>query len=161
MGEIFWRGLILGAAGTIAMDLWALALYRFFGQNKPNWAPAGRWFRAVTCGRVFHGDISELESHPGETSWGWAGHYIVGLAYGVIFAFLVGSQWFAAPTFVPALIFGIVTVGAGWFFMQPGMGLGIAASRTANPNKVRLLNLAAHVIFALGFYVAALLLRGF
>lgn len=160
MMDIIWRGIAIGIAGTIAMDVWALVLYRFFGQSKPNWAPGGRWFRAVGGGRVFHNDISELQPHTHEHAYGWAGHYVVGLLYGVIFALLVGAEWFVTPRFLPALIFGLVTVGAGWFLMQPGMGLGVAASKTPNPAKVRALNLAAHVVFALGFYGAALALRG-
>jgi hypothetical protein len=50
-------------------------------------------------------------------------------------------------------------VGAGWFLLQPGLGIGWAASKTPNPTKVRVLNLVAHTIFALGMYVVALSMR--
>jgi len=71
----------------------------------------------------------------------------------------MGQPWLAAPTFIPAWILGIVTVGAGWFLLQPGLGIGWAASKTANPNKVRVMNLIAHTVFALGLYGTALLIR--
>ena len=71
----------------------------------------------------------------------------------------MGAGWFAAPTFLPAWILGIVTVGAGWFLLQPGLGIGVAASKLPNANTVRALNLVAHTIFALGLYGTALLLR--
>ena len=158
MGLLIWHGILIGLAATVAMDIWAVILHLVFKQNKPNWAPAGRWFHCVARGHFLHQDLGAIEAFPQEQAVGWFGHYAVGVAYGIIFALIVGPAWFAAPTFIPAWIFGIVTIGAGWFIMQPGMGLGIAASKTPNPNKVRLLNFAAHTVFALGMYVSALIL---
>jgi hypothetical protein len=40
--------------------------------------------------------------------------------------------------------------------MQPGMGMGIAASRTPRPNAARLRSLITHMSFGVGLYVAAL-----
>lgn len=158
MAELIWNGIIIGLAATIAMDVWAVLLYLFLGQSKPNWAPAGRWFHRVARGHFIHQDISAIEAFPQEQAVGWFGHYLVGVLYGVIFALIVGGNWFLTPTFLPAWIFGIVTIGAGWFIMQPGMGFGIAASRTPNPNKVRFLNFAAHTVFALGMYAGGMAL---
>ncbi|WP_105384078.1 DUF2938 domain-containing protein [Neorhizobium alkalisoli] len=159
MIELLWRGILIGIGATILMDLWAILLHRVFGQPKANWAPGGRWFWHLSRGTVFHESIAAAEPHTHELALGWAGHYAVGVVYGVAFAFIVGLGWFSAPTFVPAWIFGIVTVAAGWFLMQPGMELGWAASKTPKPNKVRFLNLAAHTVFALGLYGSTLLIR--
>ncbi len=159
MIELFWRGILIGIGATILMDLWAILLHRVFGQPKANWALGGRWFWHLSRGTVFHESIAAAEPYTHELALGWAGHYAVGVIYGVAFAFIVGFGWFSAPTFVPAWVFGIVTVAAGWFFMQPGMGLGWAASKTPKPNKVRFLNLAAHTVFALGLYGSALMIR--
>lgn len=41
--------------------------------------------------------------------------------------------------------------------MQPGMGFGVAASKTPKPNVARLRSLAAHTVFGFGLYLAALL----
>jgi Protein of unknown function (DUF2938) len=160
MGALIWYGTVLGIVATLAMDVWALFLYGALKQNRPNWRPAGRWFVAVSRGRFLHENIAALEPHPQENLIGWTGHYAVGILYGIVFAAIVGFDWRQAPTFLPAFVFGIITVGAGWFIMQPGMGLGIAASKTPNPNKARFLNLAAHTIFALGLYGAGLALAG-
>jgi hypothetical protein len=65
----------------------------------------------------------------------------------------------AEPTFLPAWIWGIVTIAGGWFLLQPGLGIGWAASKTPNPAKVRLLGLVAHTIFGFGLYATALLIR--
>ena len=60
---------------------------------------------------------------------------------------------------MPALIVGLVTVGAGWFLLQPGMGAGIAAAKRPNANQIRALNIAGHVVFGLGLYGSALLIQ--
>jgi hypothetical protein len=158
MGALIGYGTVLGVVATLAMDIWALILHVVAKQNRPNWRPAGRWFVAVSRGRFLHENIAALEPHRQENLIGWTGHYAVGILYGIVFAAIVGTGWQQAPTFLPAFVFGIVTVGAGWFIMQPGMGLGLAASKTPNPHKVRGLNLAGHTIFALGLYGAGIAL---
>jgi len=150
----------MGLVGTVLMDIWALTLNRFAGQNLPNWAFVGRWFRRLGDGTVFHDDIALAEPYERELALGWVGHYAIGILYGIVFALIAGPGWLATPTFLPAWIFGIVTVAAGWFLLQPGLGLGWAASKTDNPAKVRALNLVAHSVFALGLWGTALLLRG-
>lgn len=157
--ELVVKGAAIGFGATVLMDAWAVLLWKMSVQPRPNWAPVGRWFWHLKDGTVFHDDIGRAEPYANEQALGWIGHYAVGILYGVVLALIVGAAWFAAPTFLPAWIFGIVTVGAGWFLLQPGLGIGIAASRLPNANTVRMLNLVAHTVFALGLYGTALLLR--
>jgi hypothetical protein len=159
MAELIWHGAIIGGGATVAMDIWAIILTVLFRQPRANWAPVGRWFYHLKSGRLFHETIADADAYGQELALGWLAHYGVGIAYGIVFALLVGPDWFAEPTLLPAWIWGIVTVAAGWFLLQPGLGLGWAASRTANPNKVRALNLAAHTVFGLGLWLTALLIR--
>ena len=59
---------------------------------------------------------------------------------------------------VPAMSYGlvgIVSVAAPFLLMQPGMGAGIAASRTPHPTAARFNSLLTHTIVGLGLYVAA------
>ncbi|UDF29697.1 UNVERIFIED_ORG: DUF2938 domain-containing protein [Roseateles sp. XES5] len=156
--DVLAKGVVIGIGATVLMDLWAILLWKAFGQSRPNWAPVGRWFYHLKNGIVFHDDIGKAEPYGQERALGWIGHYAVGIVYGVILALIVGPAWFAAPTFLPAWILGIVTVGAGWFLLQPGLGIGVAASKTPSPGKVRVLNLVSHTVFALGLYGTALLL---
>ncbi|WP_159948522.1 DUF2938 domain-containing protein [Rhizobium sp. 18065] len=158
MFELIWRGVIIGAGATVLMDVWAIVLWRAFGQPKANWAPVGRWFWHLKNGKVFHDSIANAEPYAHELALGWISHYAVGILYGILLAVLVGPAWFANPTFLPAWILGIVTVGAGWFLLQPGLGIGWAASKTPNPTKVRALNLVAHTVFAVGLWGTALLI---
>ncbi|WP_438749653.1 DUF2938 domain-containing protein [Pararhizobium sp. O133] len=159
MFDIFWRCVAIGIGGTVLMDLWAILLSFLPGQSKPNWAPVGRWFWHLRNGKVFHEDIGKAEPYEHELALGWIGHYAVGIIYGFLPLVIAGTGWLAAPTFLPAWIIGIVTVGAGWFLLQPGLGIGWAASKTPNPTKVRVLNLVAHTVFAVGMYWTALLVR--
>lgn len=148
-------GVLMGVCGTLAMDIWAEVLHRVAGQPRPNWAMPGRWLGRLPQGRVFHDSIAAVPPVSGELGLGWALHYGVGAIYGMIFALIAGVDWLAAPTFLPVWIFSLLTISAGWFLLQPGMGLGWAASRTPNPWKVRALGLVAHTAFALGMYLAA------
>lgn len=159
MFDIIWRGIVMGIGATVLMDIWAIVLHRFFKQNAANWAPVGRWFYHLKNGTVFHDAIGNAAPYEHELALGWIGHYVTGIVYGLALAIIMGPAWLAAPTFIPAWILGIVTVGAGWFLLQPGLGIGWAASKTPNPSKVRAMNLIAHTVFAIGLYGTALLIR--
>lgn len=156
MVQLFLQGALLGLGATILFDLWGNFVVPLLpGQRRPSWAPVGRWFRHLGNGRVFHEDIGAAEPYANELSLGWAGHYAIGILYGIAFALIVGPGWLAAPRFLPAWIFGIATLGFGWFLLQPGMGAGVAAARTPNPAMARALGLAAHTVFGLGLYLTA------
>jgi hypothetical protein len=159
MFDLIWPGVIIGAGATVAMDFWAILLNTFFGQPKANWAPVGRWFYHLKNGRVFHDSIAEATPYNHELALGWISHYAVGILYGVLLVLMTGPVWLAEPTLLPAWLWAVVTVAAGWFLLQPGLGIGWAASKTPNPNKVRALNLCAHTVFGLGLWLTALLIR--
>lgn len=159
MLDLIINGTLIGIGATIVMDVWVLVLARFFGQARPNWGLVGRWFWHLLDGQIFHDDISLSPAYKHEVFLGWFGHYAVGILYGIIFALYAGAVWFANPMFLPVWIFGILTVAAGWFLLQPGLGIGWAASRLPNAAHVRILNLAAHTLFAIGMYATALLLN--
>ena len=146
----------MGIGATVAMDVWAILLNRFAGQGLPNWANPGRWLGHVFRGKLFHDDIEKAAPISNELALGWGLHYGVGILYGIVLAVLMGPEWLAAPTFLPAWIFALITISAGWFLLHPGMGLGWAASKTPNPWKSRIMGLLAHTIFGLGLWLTAL-----
>ena len=157
MNGILVTGVLMGLGGTLAMDIWAWVLNRGFGQPLPNWAMPGRWLGHIGRGRVFHDDIGAAAPVAGELPLGWALHYGVGVLYGVIWALLAGAEWLAEPSFVPVWIFSLITIAAGWFLLQPGMGLGWAAAKTPSPWKVRGMGLLAHTVFGAGMWGVAVL----
>jgi hypothetical protein len=90
---------------------------------------------------------------------GWAAHYLIGTAFALVFVLLVSSRWLQHPTLLPALAFGMATTLVPLFIMQPSFGLGIAGSKTPNPNRVRLKSLMTHTVFGVGLYIWALVLN--
>jgi hypothetical protein len=156
--ELIFRALFVGGCGTAAMDVWAIVLNRFFGLPLPNWGLVGRWFLWLPRGFMFHDDIAREKGWWFEEEAGWAAHYVTGIVYGAALLFWQGATWINHPTLLPALIVGWVTVGAGWFILQPGMGAGWAASKRDNPWKIRTLNLIAHSWFGLGMWVGAIMI---
>lgn len=155
--SIVMSGVAMGVIATVAMDIWAQLLHRFAGLPAPNWAMVGRWVAHMPRGQLVHDSIGAADPVPGELAIGWLFHYVVGIAYGVALVVIMGAGWLATPTFLPAWIFAVLTVGFGWFVMQPGMGLGWAASKTPNPWRARGLSLAAHTVFGVGLWLGALL----
>jgi len=53
-----------------------------------------------------------------------------------------------------------VIMDAPFFLMQPGMGAGIATSKTPRPNAARLQSLITHAVFGLGLYGAGWAAKG-
>jgi Protein of unknown function (DUF2938) len=104
--------------------------------------------------------MSKTPSIKGECLIGWATHYVIGIAYGVILFLLMGADWARQPSLFPPLIFGLLTIIFPFFIMQPGLGLGIAASKTPNPNQARLRSLLNHFVFGVGLYLCAKFLAG-
>ena len=160
IGELVWRSLAVGFGATAAMDIWAIVLSRVSGRALPDWAMVGRWFAHIPRGRVFHQDIAAAPPAAHELAIGWIAHYAIGILYAGVLILWGGSAWVQKPTFLPALIVGLVTVGAGWFLLQPGMGAGWAASLMPNPWQIRARNLITHTVFALGLFVSALAVSG-
>lgn len=159
MLEFLLLSMVIGAGGTVALDIWNLLLHRIFGMPLPPWHLVGRWFAGLPSGKLVHSKgIGESPVVANELAIGWVMHYLVGMLFAAILLALWGMEWAAAPTFLPPLIVGLVTVGAGWFILQPGMGVGVACSGAPNPSIARLNNVAGHVVFAIGMYLAALVI---
>ena len=83
----------------------------------------------------------------------------MGILYAAVLLAIWGMGWAHDPTLAPALIVGVVSISAGWFLMSPGMGGGIAAAKADNPWKARGMGLLAHMVFGLGLYLTALIIR--
>ncbi len=62
------------------------------------------------------------------------------------------------PTIVPPMILVLMLLVLPYFVMMPGMGMGIAASRTPKPNVARLMSVVGHSVFGIGMYLTGRLL---
>lgn len=104
-----------------------------------------------------HSNIVSAPQKSAECTVGWIAHYIIGTTFAIAFVALVGNNWLQHPTLIPAIIFGVVTVLAPFFIMQPSFGFGFAASKTSSPTQARLRSLMNHTAFGVGLYLFALL----
>ena len=156
--EFIVRAALIGAGATAVLDLWSLFAARVFGLPAANWGLVGRWIGHFPEGKFAHASIAQAAPVQGELAIGWVAHYAVGISYAAILLAVSGLGWARHPTLVPALILSLLALAAPFFIMQPGMGAGIAASRTPNPGAARLRSVAGHTVFGVGLYGAALLL---
>jgi hypothetical protein len=53
----------------------------------------------------------------------------------------------ATPTWLSACLFGMATLVAPWFILQPGMGVGVFAGFASNPYLTGGINISTHLIF--------------
>ena len=146
----------IGIGATLVMDVWNLFLKRTFSIASLNYCLLGRWIRHMSRGTFRHASIAAAAPKAFECPVGWVGHYTIGVVFGVVFVVLASAEWLARPTLLPALLYGVGTVVFPFFLMQPSLGFGIAAARTARPAHARLKSLATHTVFGIGLYVSAL-----
>jgi hypothetical protein len=149
-----FRVAAIGIAATAFMDLW-LVLLRALHVPTLDFALIGRWAGHLRQGRWRHERIAAAAPVRGEVALGWLVHYGVGIFFAGLLVATQGRAWAQAPRLLPALAIGVTTVLAPWLVMQPAMGAGIAASRTATPGRNRLRSLANHAVFGIGLYLAA------
>lgn len=148
--------LLIGIGATIVMDIAAVMRKRLCGVIPADYGLVGRWLFYVARGHFRHDPISASPAVPRERVIGWTAHYLIGVIFAGILLVIWGADWVHQPTIGPALLIGIGSVIAPFLLMQPGMGAGIAASRTPNPAAARLRSLITHGIFGLGLYAAGL-----
>ena len=146
--------LFTGIGATALMDLWTIARKRLLGTAAPNYGLVGRWLGRMRRGSFRHESIAAAPPVHGERLIGWGAHYLIGIAFAGLLLGVWGLAWIQQPRIGPALAVGIGSVAAPFLVMQPGMGAGIAASRTPRPAAARLQSLATHAIFGLGLYAA-------
>ena len=150
----------IGLGATLMFDLWGLFLKQAFQIPPSNICLVGRWIRYMPEGIFKHSNIASSPKKSAECVVGWIAHYTIGITFAVIFVVLAGNSWLEHPTPIPAIAFGLVTVLAPFFIMQPLFGLGLAASKTPNPTQARLRSLMNHAAFGVGIYLFALLVNG-
>jgi hypothetical protein len=149
--------ILIGVGATIVMDLWVIFRTRVLGVPPASYGMLGRWIGHFPKGRFVHDNIAKASPVPGELAIGWAAHYAIGIVFAALLLSIFGLDWARQPTPLPALAVGLVTVAAPLLVMQPGMGMGIAASKAPNPNAIRLRALVTHAVFGIGLYVSALI----
>lgn len=147
----------IGFGATAVMDVW-LNLLKRMGVVTQSFGLIGRWVGHLLRGQLTHPAIAKAAPIPGEVALGWFTHYAVGAAFAALLALVVEPGWMMRPTLPPALAVGMLTVAAPLLVMQPAMGAGIFASKTASPWKSCLRSLLNHSVFGVGLYLTATLI---
>ncbi len=152
------RAALLGTLATAMLDLWVLLLKRL---NVPtlDMALLGRWIGLLLRGHINRGPINVAAYVRGERAIGWAAHYTIGVVFAALFLMLAGDAWAQQPVLRCALVFGIATVVAPLFIMQPAMGAGIASSKTRTPLRNVAKSVTNHAVFGGGLFLAAILVQ--
>jgi hypothetical protein len=153
--------ILIGVGATLTFDLWALFLKNVFKIAPSNFCLVGRWLLSMPDGIFKHSNIVSSPRKSAECAVGWIAHYLTGITFTIAFVALAGSNWLQHPTLIPAVVFGVVTVIAPFFIMQPLFGLGFAASKTPNPAQARLRSLMNHAAFGAGLYLFGMLANRF
>lgn len=154
ISDLTMRVMLLGVGATMMMDVWAWLLRRL-GVPSLDLALLGRWVGHLAEGRWRHESIARAAPVRGERWLGWTAHYAIGIVLAAIAIARFGVAWVHAPSLSAALAFGLVTVVAPWFVLQPALGLGIASSRTQRPLFNALKSVVTHLVFGSGLYLAA------
>ena len=85
-----------------------------------------------------------------ETLYGYVTHYTIGVVlavpYVIGWALLVGGP--VSP--LCALVYGVATTVASYFFVYPSMGLGVFGRRSPEGMRASLSSLANHLFYGLG-----------
>jgi len=157
--SIWSQTILVGIGATIIMDIWAWLQKRVLGIPSLDYALVARWVVLIPTGKLMHQPIMATPSVKGESFFGWALHYLIGIVFALVHVLVTGEAWLADPSMIVALITGILTLIFPFFIIQPCLGFGIAASKTPSPWKARGLSLLAHSFYGFGLYVAAVILK--
>ncbi|WP_087017066.1 DUF2938 domain-containing protein [Thaumasiovibrio subtropicus] len=150
--------IVLGVIATFVMDSWAWIQLKLFNIPSLSYPMVGRWLGHLPQGRLIHNTIADAKPIQGESIIGWTAHYLIGVLFAGLYACWLTPAGLAAASFSHALGFGIVTVIAPYFLLQPCLGVGLMARRTPRPNIMRLRSLVAHASFGCGLYIGAKIL---
>ena len=156
-----FKATLVGVGGTIVLDLYALIMSlrsRRAGNQLGNGRPL---VRRLAQGQFVQGAMSQAAPFKGELAIGWIAHYAIGICYGLLLLALYGKVWLERPTPLPPMILAWVLLVAPYLVMMPGMGMGIAGSRTPKPNITRLKSVMGHSVSGLGMYATGWLLASY
>jgi hypothetical protein len=153
------QAIVMGIVATLATDVWLRLLQVVVGLPLANWALVGRWVAAFPRGVMVHRPIAATAKVSGELAIGWVFHYAVGIAFAALYLAIAKVCFRLEPSLLSALVFGIATLIAPWFVMQPALGLGFMAARTPKPTAVRTINISVHAVFGCGLYLGAIVAR--
>ena len=113
----------------------------------------GRWFLYMCKGKFAHKDINRTPAMKNEYTWYYMSHYLIGIILAGILHLLASNLQVVSDNVWTTPIYGIITVTLPWFWLLPGIGLGILAKKSANRRQILVTNLINHTNFGIGLFL--------
>ena len=134
MMDLVIAGIVAGVLGTLAMDLLNNLIARTGMFLKIDVAMIGRMAAGWTHGQFRYGHPDEMAPVPNEMAYGYFVHVAIGVSLAI--PFLLGwAFWVGGPVSpVWAVLYGVATTAASFFFVYPSMGLGVFGRRS--PDRI-------------------------
>ena len=155
--DLVVTGVVAGVLGTLVMDFLNHLFSRTGVLLKIDMRMIGRMSVGWVHGRFRYSSPSEMEQVANEKLCGYITHYTIGvglaITYVISWDLLVGGP--ASPVW--ALVYGVATTVASYFFVFPSMGLGVCGRRSPDGIRSPLSSLANHLFFGVGMAVAVAL----
>ena len=150
-------GFVAGVIGTLAMDSLNNIIARTGLFLKIDVAMIGRMAAGWTQGRFFYGHPDEMEQVSNEKIYGYLAHFAIGVSLAVPFVF-GWDFWIEGPASpLWAVLYGVTTTTASFFFVYPSMGLGAFGRRSPERIKAFITPLANHFFYGVGLAVGVVL----
>jgi uncharacterized membrane protein YeaQ/YmgE (transglycosylase-associated protein family) len=152
------NGVVAGVLGTVAMDLLNNLVARTGMFLKIDVGMIGRMAVGWTRGRFRYGHPGEMEQVADEILYGYVTHCAIGV--GLAVPYVLGWDVFIGGPASPvwALVYGVATTGASYFFVYPSMGLGMFGRRSPEGVRAVLSPLANHFFYGVGLAVGVALM---
>jgi hypothetical protein len=150
--------LTVGIFGTVVMDILNLFFARIGIISKIEVNAIGRMAVGWTHGRFFYKHPSEMDEVAHEVLIGYIAHYSIGIGLAIPYIFgwdiLIGGN----PSLIYAIVYGIATTVASWFFVYPTMGLGAFGLKSPEGFRAAFSSLANHLFYGLGLAIGIALI---
>ena len=155
--DLVATGFVAGVIGTLAMDLLNNLVARTGMFLKIDVAMIGRMAAGWIRGRFRYGHPDEMRQVPNEMIYGYIAHFGIGVSLAVPFV-LGWNIWIGGPASpLWAVLYGIATTTASFFFVYPSMGLGVFGRRSPEKIKAFITPLANHLFYGVGLAVGIVL----
>ena len=142
--------LAAGVLGRLVMDLGNLFFSRAGIISKIDVGMIGRMAAGWRRGRLCYRHPSEMEEGKNEKAYGYGTHYAIGVGLAVPFVLVWVLFLGRPPSPSWAIVYGVGTTAASWFFVYPSMGFGAFGRRSPDGLRAILSPLANHCFYGLG-----------
>jgi len=151
--DLVVTGFTAGVLGTLSMDLLNLLFARTGMISKIDVGTIGQMAAGWVRGRFYYHNPSEMKQVANEMLYGYLTHYAIGLVLAFLYVFgwdfLIGES----PSPVWAIVYGIATTVASWFFVYPSMGFGVAGKRSPDGIRAPVSSLINHLFYGIGLAI--------